>query len=125
MPGSSSMRVCEVSNLTINRYKHSQPYDRVLTGTNRITSGSNSGYFPIVRDSLAIKSYALENVSDEVFRAPKAVAPLCVGGGGRLGGDNFVERLALFLEGRHFLASANQQVAVERELRFVANRAVP
>jgi hypothetical protein len=31
----------------------------------------------------------------------------------------------LFLESRHFLASANQQVAVEGELGFVANRAVP
>src|SRR5580704_4347144 len=81
--------------------------------------------FRVARDSLAIKSNALENVSDEVFRAPKAVAPLCVGGGSRLGGDNFVERLALFLEGRHFLASVNQQVAVEGELGFVANRAVP
>src|SRR5579859_4848010 len=69
-------------------------------------------------------SNALENVSDEVFRAPKAVAPLCVGGGSWLCGHNFVERLALFLEGGHFLASANQQVAVEGELGFVANRAV-
>jgi len=32
-------------------------------------------------DSLAIPN-ALENDSDEVFRAPKAGAPLCVGGGG-------------------------------------------
>src|SRR5580700_7843498 len=69
-------------------------------------------------------SNALENVSDEVFRAPKAVAPLCVCGGGRLCGDNFVKRFALFLECRHSLASANQQVAVEGELGFVANRAV-
>src|ERR1700736_3844577 len=70
-------------------------------------------------------SNAMENVSDEVFRAPKAVAPLFVCGGGRLCGDNFVERFALFLEGRHFLASANQKVAVEGQLGFVANRAAP
>ena len=61
-------------------------------------------------------SNALENVSDEVFRAPKAAAPLCVCGSGRLCGDNFVERFALFLQSRHFLSSANQQVAIKREL---------
>src|SRR6266481_6244729 len=70
-------------------------------------------------------SNALENVSDEVFRVPKAVAPLCVCGGGRLCGHNFFERFALFLEGGDLLPSANQQVAVEGELGFVANRAVP
>src|SRR3984957_12423893 len=69
-------------------------------------------------------SNALENVSDEVFRAPKAVAPLCVWGGGRLCSDNFVERFPLFLQSRHFLSSANEQVAIKRELRFVANCAV-
>jgi hypothetical protein len=42
-------------------------------------------------------SNALENVSDEVFRAPKAAAPLCVCCGGRLCSGNFVERFALFL----------------------------
>src|SRR5580693_6965729 len=70
-------------------------------------------------------SNALENVSDEVFRAPKAVAPLCVCGGGRLGGHNFVDRFALFLEGGHSVAGANQQVAIKGELGFVANRTVP
>src|SRR4029434_2154867 len=70
-------------------------------------------------------SNALENVSDEVLRAPKAGAPLCIRGDCRLFCDNLVERLALFLQSRHFLASANQQVTVEGELGFVANRAVP
>jgi putative NADH-flavin reductase len=42
---------------------------------------------PVTRSQWA--SNALENVSDEVFRAPKAVAPLFVCGGGRLCGDNF------------------------------------
>jgi len=58
------------------------------------------------------------------FRAPKAVAPLCVWGGGGLCGDNFIERFALFLESRHFLPSVNQQVAIKDELGLVANRAV-
>src|SRR5580693_8455495 len=69
-------------------------------------------------------SNALENVSDEVFRAPKAVAPLCVCDCGRLCGHNFVDRFPLFLEGRHFLAGANQKVEVEGELGFIANRTV-
>jgi hypothetical protein len=42
----------------------------------------------------------------------------------RGGGDNFVERFALFFESRHFLASANQQIAVKGELGFVVNSAV-
>ena len=45
-------------------------------------------------------SNALENVSDKVFWGSEAVAPLCVCGGGKLCGDNFVERFALFLESR-------------------------
>src|SRR6266478_5991714 len=69
-------------------------------------------------------SNALENVSDEVFRAPKAVAPLCVCGSCRLCGYNLVQRSTLFLESSHFLASADQQVAIKGELGFVANRAV-
>ena len=72
----------------------------------------------------ANRSNAQENVSDEVSRAPKTVAPLCVCGGGRLCGDNFAECFALFLESRHFLAGANQQVAIKGELGFVSDRAV-
>src|SRR5215471_5473003 len=67
---------------------------------------------------------ALKNISDKVFRAPKAVAPFFVCGSGGLCGDNFVQRLALFLESRHFLASTKQQVEIKGELRFVANRPV-
>src|SRR6516164_10863314 len=74
--------------------------------------------------AFASTSNALENVSNEIFRAPKTVAPLCVCGRSGLCGDNFVERFALFLQGRHFLASANQQVAIKGKLGLVSNRAV-
>jgi len=47
---------------------------------------------------IASTSHALENVSNEILRASKAGAPPFVCGGGRLCGDNFVERFALFLQ---------------------------
>src|ERR1700746_3724128 len=82
-----------------------------------LTSGS-----PV--DSLVVTSNTLENVSDKILRFPESVAPLCVCGASGLGSDDFVERLALFLQGRNFLASTDQQVAMKGELGFVANRAV-
>jgi hypothetical protein len=66
----------------------------------------------------------LENVSDKIFWFPESVAPVCVCRGSGLCGDDFVERLPLFLQSRYFLASTNEQVAIKGELGFVANRAV-
>ena len=55
----------------------------------------------------------LENVSDKIFWFPESVAPVCVCCGSGLCGDDFVERLPLFLQSRYFLASANEQVAIK------------
>ena len=52
------------------------------------------------------------------------VAGLIQSGGFGSFSKHFVERLALFLQGRNFLASTDQQVAIKGELEFVANRAV-
>src|ERR1700746_3755642 len=82
-----------------------------------LTSGS-----PV--DSLEVTSNTLENVSDKILRFPESVAPLCVCGASGLCGDDFVQRLPLFLQSRYFLASINEQVAIKGELGFVANRAV-
>src|SRR6201987_1840839 len=82
-----------------------------------LTSGSPG-------DSLVVTSNTLENVSNKILRFPQSVAPLCVCGGSGLCSDDFVERLASFLQGRNFLASTDQQVAIKGELGFVANRAV-
>src|ERR1700741_4155261 len=82
-----------------------------------LTSGS-----PV--ESLVVTSNTLENVSDKILRFPESVAPLCVCGASGLCGDDFVERLPLFLQSRYFLASANQEVVIKGELGFVANRAV-
>jgi hypothetical protein len=67
---------------------------------------------------------ALEDQSDELCRAHKATAPLGVVGRSRLRGNNFLERFALFFESRHFVTNTNQQVAVEGQLRLVANGTV-
>jgi hypothetical protein len=69
--------------------------------------GSADSDWMVVGNNGFSASNALENVSDEVFSAPKAAAPLCVCGCCRLCGDNFVEAFALFLKGRNFLASVN------------------
>src|ERR1700746_794978 len=74
--------------------------------------------------SLVVTSNTLENVSDKILRFPESVAPLCVCGASGLCSDDFFERLALFLQGRNFLASTDQQVAIKGELGFVASRAV-
>src|SRR5215472_3212019 len=36
-------------------------------------------------------SHALEDISNEIFRTPEPVAPLCVGGSGKFCGDNFLK----------------------------------
>src|SRR6516164_2185376 len=69
-------------------------------------------------------SNTLENISDEIFRAPETVAPLCVCCGCRLRGYNFVEGLALFFESCHLLASAGQKVTIKGELGLVTDGAV-
>ena len=54
------------------------PQPLVLTGPIVGNSSWCCGDFQIPLDSLAITSNDLENVADEVFRAPKGGAPLCL-----------------------------------------------
>jgi hypothetical protein len=58
-----------------------------FVGTNPTSELITSG-LPVTRPQSS--SNALENQSDELFRAHKATAPLCIGGGCGLGSDNFV-----------------------------------
>src|SRR6267143_2154154 len=93
------------SMIAIRVAGHSGSLPSITTSAFLVTNPTNRNFrLPLTCSQSA--SNALENVSDEVFRVPKAVAPLCVCGGGRLCGHNFVERFALFLEGGHSLASA-------------------
>src|ERR1700740_746109 len=71
--------------------------------------------------SPVVPSNTLENLSDKILRFPESAAPLCVCGASGLCGDDFVQRLPLFLQSRYFLASINEQVAIKGELGFVAH----
>src|SRR5258708_1060830 len=88
-------------------------YKGCLSTSTKCAFLTQMDFYRIARDSLAITSNAPENVSYEVFRAPKAVAPRSACDAVRLFGSNFVERFAFFLKGRHPLASPNQEVAIE------------